>query len=183
MQTAQSEVARPVPSAAADPAWATTPGRFGITTTSRSGSGRTPGASIGLLVKDPSSESAAPVHLDVSFQEYWAAPGTVRAAPAATRSIGDPPLFPRQDVIEETVADRAAAARRIRPRPSATRRVRGDPRPPNAWLSGTVAGERGMTSAPTGDERGERMTGNEPRASEGTAAMTADGGSQSDGRW
>ena len=32
--------------------------------------GKDAGASIGLLVKDPSSESAAPIHLDVSFAEY-----------------------------------------------------------------------------------------------------------------
>jgi glucose-6-phosphate 1-dehydrogenase len=62
--------------------------------------GKDAGASIGVLVKDPSSESAAPVHLDVSFQELGKSRGPYERL-LGDALIGDPTLFPRQDVVEE----------------------------------------------------------------------------------
>ena len=63
--------------------------------------GKDAGASIGVLVKDPSSESAAPVHLDVSFAEYWERAPEPYERLLGDALVGDPTLFPRQDVIEE----------------------------------------------------------------------------------
>ena len=62
--------------------------------------GKDAGASIGVLVKDPSSESAAPVHLDVSFKELGKSRGPYERL-LGDALIGDPTLFPRQDVVEE----------------------------------------------------------------------------------
>ena len=62
--------------------------------------GKDAGASIGVLVKDPSRESAAPVHLDVSFKELGKSPGPYERL-LGDALIGDPTLFPRQDVVEE----------------------------------------------------------------------------------
>ncbi len=63
--------------------------------------GKNAGASIGLLVKDPSSESAAPIHLDVSFAEYLERSPDPYERLLGDALVGDPLLFPRQDVIEE----------------------------------------------------------------------------------
>jgi glucose-6-phosphate 1-dehydrogenase len=63
--------------------------------------GEDAGASIGVLIKDPSDDGTAPVHLDVSFEEHLA-----RSPEAYERLLGDaldgdPTLFPRQDMVEE----------------------------------------------------------------------------------
>jgi glucose-6-phosphate 1-dehydrogenase len=63
--------------------------------------GKDAGASIGLLVKDPSSEAAAPIHLDVSFAEYLERSPEPYERLLGDVLVGDPTLFPRQDVIEE----------------------------------------------------------------------------------
>jgi glucose-6-phosphate 1-dehydrogenase len=63
--------------------------------------GKDAGASIGVLVKDPSGTSAAPVHLDVSFDEHLArSPGAYERL-LGDALAGDPTLFPRQDMVEE----------------------------------------------------------------------------------
>jgi glucose-6-phosphate 1-dehydrogenase len=63
--------------------------------------GKDAGASIGVLVKDPSGESASPVHLDVSFEEHLArSPGAYERL-LGDALAGDPTLFPRQDMVEE----------------------------------------------------------------------------------
>lgn len=62
--------------------------------------GKDAGASIGVLVKDPSRESAAPVHLDVSFKDLGKSPEPYERL-LGDALIGDPTLFPRQDVVEE----------------------------------------------------------------------------------
>ena len=63
--------------------------------------GRDAGASIGVLVKEASGDSAEPVHLDVSFKEHMAqSPGPYERL-LGDALMGDPTLFPRQDVIEE----------------------------------------------------------------------------------
>jgi glucose-6-phosphate 1-dehydrogenase len=63
--------------------------------------GKDAGASIGLLVKDPSSESAAPIHLDVSFEEHLARSPEPYERLLGDALVGDHTLFPRQAVIEE----------------------------------------------------------------------------------
>jgi glucose-6-phosphate 1-dehydrogenase len=61
-----------------------------------------PGASLGVLLKEPAEERSEPVHLDLTFREQ------LGAAPAPYERLlydaltGDGTLFPRQDVIEET---------------------------------------------------------------------------------
>jgi glucose-6-phosphate 1-dehydrogenase len=63
--------------------------------------GKDAGASIGVLVKDPSGDSATPVHLDVSFEEHLArSPGPYERL-LGDALAGDPALFPRQDMVEE----------------------------------------------------------------------------------
>jgi len=63
--------------------------------------GKDAGASIGVLVKDPSGESASPVHLDVSFEEHLArSPGAYERL-LGDALAGDPTLFPRQGMVEE----------------------------------------------------------------------------------
>jgi glucose-6-phosphate 1-dehydrogenase len=63
--------------------------------------GRDAGASIGVLVKEPSGESAAPVHLDVSFKDHIARSPDPYERLLGDALVGDPELFPRQDVVEE----------------------------------------------------------------------------------
>jgi glucose-6-phosphate 1-dehydrogenase len=63
--------------------------------------GRDAGASIGVLVKEARGDGAEPVHLDVSFKEHLAqSPGPYERL-LGDALVGDPALFPRQDVIEE----------------------------------------------------------------------------------
>jgi glucose-6-phosphate 1-dehydrogenase len=59
------------------------------------------GASIGVLVKEPSGESAEPVHLDVSFKENIARSPEPYERLLGDALVGRPMLFPRQDVVEE----------------------------------------------------------------------------------
>ena len=63
--------------------------------------GRDAGASIGVLVKEPSGESALPVHLDVSFKDHIARGPDPYERLLGDALVGDPELFPRQDVVEE----------------------------------------------------------------------------------
>jgi glucose-6-phosphate 1-dehydrogenase len=63
--------------------------------------GKDAGASIGVLVKDPSGASAAPVHLDVSFEEHLARSPAPYERLLGDALAGDPTLFPRQDMVEE----------------------------------------------------------------------------------
>jgi glucose-6-phosphate 1-dehydrogenase len=64
--------------------------------------GPDPGASLGLLLKEPGQDRSESVHLDLTFREQ------LGPAPAAYERllhdaiVGDGTLFPRQDVIEET---------------------------------------------------------------------------------
>jgi glucose-6-phosphate 1-dehydrogenase len=63
--------------------------------------GKDAGASIGVLVKEATRESAEPLHLDVSFEDHLA-----RSPSPYERLLGDalaghPMLFPRQDAVEE----------------------------------------------------------------------------------
>jgi glucose-6-phosphate 1-dehydrogenase len=64
--------------------------------------GPEPGASLGLLLKEPGRDRSESVHLDLTFREQ------LGPAPAAYERllhdaiVGDGSLFPRQDVIEET---------------------------------------------------------------------------------
>ncbi len=64
--------------------------------------GPDPGASLGVLLKEPGQDRSDPVHLDLSFREQ------LGAAPAPYERLlldairGDGTLFPRQEVIEET---------------------------------------------------------------------------------
>jgi glucose-6-phosphate 1-dehydrogenase len=63
--------------------------------------GRDAGASIGVLVKEPSGESAEPLHLDVSFKDHIARSPDPYERLLGDALVGDPALFPRQDVVEE----------------------------------------------------------------------------------
>jgi glucose-6-phosphate 1-dehydrogenase len=63
--------------------------------------GKGAGASIGMLVKEPSGESAEPVHLDVSFKDHIARSPDPYERLLGDALVGDPELFPRQDVVEE----------------------------------------------------------------------------------
>jgi glucose-6-phosphate 1-dehydrogenase len=64
--------------------------------------GPEPGASLGVLLKEPGVDRSGPVHLDLAFREQ------LGPAPAPYERLlndairGDGTLFPRQDVIEET---------------------------------------------------------------------------------
>jgi glucose-6-phosphate 1-dehydrogenase len=63
--------------------------------------GRDAGASIGVLVKDATGESAEPLHLDVSFEDHLAQSPSPYERLLGDALVGDPMLFPRQDVVEE----------------------------------------------------------------------------------
>jgi glucose-6-phosphate 1-dehydrogenase len=63
--------------------------------------GHDAGASIGVLVKEPGSDAATPIHLDVSFDEHLAEAPEPYERLLGDALIGDDSLFPRQDVIEE----------------------------------------------------------------------------------
>ncbi len=63
--------------------------------------GKDAGASIGVLVKDASAESAEPVHLDVSFKEHLARSPSPYERLLGDALIGDATLFPHQAVVEE----------------------------------------------------------------------------------
>ncbi|HUF58429.1 MAG TPA: glucose-6-phosphate dehydrogenase [Actinomycetota bacterium] len=63
--------------------------------------GKDAGASIGVLVKDASGESAEPVHLDVSFQEHLARSPSPYERLLGDALVGDATLFPHQAVVEE----------------------------------------------------------------------------------
>jgi glucose-6-phosphate 1-dehydrogenase len=63
--------------------------------------GKDAGASIGVLVKDASGESAEAVHLDVSFQEHLARSPSPYERLLGDALIGDPTLFPHQAVVDE----------------------------------------------------------------------------------
>jgi glucose-6-phosphate 1-dehydrogenase len=63
--------------------------------------GKDAGASIGVLVKEPSGASVEPVHLDVSFREHLArSPGPYERL-LRDALVGDPTLFPGQATVEE----------------------------------------------------------------------------------
>ena len=74
--------------------------------------GKDAGASIGLLVKDPSSESAAPIHLDVSFAEYLERSPDPYERLLGDALVGDPTALPSTGRDRGAVADRPAPARR-----------------------------------------------------------------------
>jgi glucose-6-phosphate 1-dehydrogenase len=59
------------------------------------------GASIGVLVKDAAGDSAEPIHLDVSFKDHLARSPSPYERLLGDALVGDPTMFPRQDVIEE----------------------------------------------------------------------------------
>jgi len=63
--------------------------------------GKDAGASIGVLVKEASGESAEPVHLDVSFKDHIAHGPDPYERLLGDALLGDAQLFPRQDVVEE----------------------------------------------------------------------------------
>jgi glucose-6-phosphate 1-dehydrogenase len=63
--------------------------------------GKDAGASIGVLVKDPAGDGTEPIHLDVSFTEHLARSPEPYERLLGDALVGDPELFPRQDVIEE----------------------------------------------------------------------------------
>jgi glucose-6-phosphate 1-dehydrogenase len=63
--------------------------------------GRDAGASIGVLVKEPSGASVEPVHLDVSFREHLARSPDPYERLLRDALVGDPTLFPGQATIEE----------------------------------------------------------------------------------
>jgi glucose-6-phosphate 1-dehydrogenase len=63
--------------------------------------GRDAGASIGVLVKEPHGDGAEPVHLDVSFKEHLAQAPEPYERLLGDALVGDPTLFPRQNVVEE----------------------------------------------------------------------------------
>jgi glucose-6-phosphate 1-dehydrogenase len=63
--------------------------------------GRDAGASIGVLVKDATSDSAEPVHLDVSFREHVKESPEPYERLLGDALIGDASLFPNQRIIEE----------------------------------------------------------------------------------
>ena len=61
-----------------------------------------PGASLGVLVKEPGQDRSEPVHLDLSFHEKLGTAPAPYERLLRDALIGDGTLFPRQDVIEET---------------------------------------------------------------------------------
>lgn len=63
--------------------------------------GRDAGASIGVLVKGASGASVEPLHLDVSFKDHVARSPEPYERLLGDALVGDPTLFPRQNVVEE----------------------------------------------------------------------------------
>jgi glucose-6-phosphate 1-dehydrogenase len=61
-----------------------------------------PGASLGVLLKEPGEDRSEPVHLGLSFREQLGEAPAPYERLLHDALVGDGTLFPRQDVIEET---------------------------------------------------------------------------------
>jgi glucose-6-phosphate 1-dehydrogenase len=64
--------------------------------------GPDPGASLGLLLKEPGQDRSESVHLDLTFREQLGPAPEAYERLLHDAIVGDGTLFPRQDVIEET---------------------------------------------------------------------------------
>jgi glucose-6-phosphate 1-dehydrogenase len=63
--------------------------------------GRDAGASVGVLVKDATSDSAEPIHLDVSFREHVKESPEPYERLLGDALVGNTSLFPSQRMVEE----------------------------------------------------------------------------------